>query len=226
MRKPKERPAGGPRVVAVLGQKGGSGKTTLAMHLAGTWGRAGKRVLVVDADPQGTATRWSASAPEDAEPFPATVVSLAAAGARLHTNVAKLAPAYDLVVIDTPPAVDQPQPRAALGIADLALVPVVPSPPDLWAAVGVRDLIRAMEGPELQARLVLSMVQAGTTLARETEDALTDFGIPLLEASLGLRQAYRQAAVYGTTVHGMKDAKAADEVEALAREVLGLLGTR
>ena len=74
------------KVVAVVNQKGGSGKTTLTMQLAGTLARRGVKVLVVDADTQGTATRWSSSAPDDT-PFPAAVIGLSAAGNKVHRVV-------------------------------------------------------------------------------------------------------------------------------------------
>jgi chromosome partitioning protein len=88
------------QIVAVVNQKGGSGKTTLAMQLAGTLGKRDERVLVVDADPQGTATRWAASA-SDGTPFPAAVVGLSAAGGRIHREVAKFIGDYALSVPKT-----------------------------------------------------------------------------------------------------------------------------
>src|SRR5918992_1151210 len=113
------------KILAVVNQKGGVGKTTLSMQLAGTLAARNQRVLVVDADPQGTASRWASSAPDD-EPFSATVVSLAAAGNKLHREVVKLARDYDYIIVDCPPAVDSINSRSALLIADLALVPVIP----------------------------------------------------------------------------------------------------
>ena len=71
------------KIIAAVNQKGGSGKTTLSMQLAGALARRGHEVLIVDADPQGTATRWAASA-EDEKPFPATVAGLAAAAGKVH----------------------------------------------------------------------------------------------------------------------------------------------
>lgn len=212
-------------LVVVANQKGGCGKSNTAMQLAGTWGRAGLKVLVADADPQGTATRWAASAPDDA-PFPAAVAGVAAAGGKVHRELGKFLPDYDVVLVDCPPAVDSPVPQSALMVADVVLIPVIPSPPDLWAAVGIRDLVVRMRDVNdgMQARLVVNMAQPGTTLVREAMDALKDFGIPLAATTLGLRQAYRQSAVYGTTVHTMKDGKAVEEVEALAAEVMTLAG--
>src|ERR1051326_241416 len=128
------------RIIAVTNQKGGSGKTTLSMQLAGTLARRGRKVMVVDADPQGTATRWAASA-EDDKPFPASVVGLSAASAKVHREVKKFVDDYRYIIIDCPPAADSPVPQSALLVADLALVPVIPSPLDMWAAVGIREVI-------------------------------------------------------------------------------------
>jgi chromosome partitioning protein len=145
------------KVVAVVNQKGGSGKTTLTMQLAGTLAQRGVKVLVVDADSQGTATRWSSSAPDDT-PFPAAVVGLSAAGNKVHREVAKFTDDFALIMIDCPPAIESPVPQSALLIADLALVPIIPSPPDLWAAVGIRQLIETLKtiNEGLQARLVIN----------------------------------------------------------------------
>ena len=108
------------RVIAVVNQKGGAGKTTLSMQLAGSIARRGMKVLVVDADPQGTATRWASSAPDD-NPFPAAVIGLSAAGDKVHREVAKFKDDYDISIIDCPPAVDSPTPQSAF-----------PSRPMVW----------------------------------------------------------------------------------------------
>ena len=212
------------KIVTFCNQKGGCGKTSLSMQVAGGFARRGYRTLVVDADPQGTATRWSSSAP-DATPFPATVAGLSAAGGKVHREVQKFINDYDVIVVDCPPAVDSPVPQSALMVSDLAFVPVIPSPTDLWAAVGIRDLIQRTQDVNegLQARLVPNMVQPNTTLAKEALDLLADFGIPIARGSFSLRTAYRQAAVYGSTVHSLKDQKAIDEVEELVSEALELL---
>ena len=114
------------RIIALVNQKGGPGKTTLAMHLAGELARRGARVMVADADPQATATRWAAAAPEDL-PFPAAVAGLAATDGRIHREFIDV---FDFVVVDCPPSADSPVSQSALLVADLALVPVIPSPPD------------------------------------------------------------------------------------------------
>lgn len=213
------------KIIAVVNQKGGPGKTTLTMQLAGTLARRGSKVLVVDADQQGSATRWAASADDEA-PFPASVVGLSAAGAKVHREVKKLVNDYDLILIDCPPAADSPVPQSACLIADLALVPVIPSPLDMWAAVGIRKVIEAAGevNPDLRARLVLNQCQPNTNLTKEVLEILPEFGIGTCDTHLGHRQAYRQSAVFGQVVQylGNRAGAAIEEIEALASEVLTL----
>ncbi|MDQ3713883.1 MAG: AAA family ATPase [Acidobacteriota bacterium] len=214
------------KIIAVCNQKGGSGKTTLSMQLAGTIARRKNKVLVVDADPQGTATRWAASA-DDENPFPASVVGLSAASEKVHREVKKFVGDYDFIVIDCPPAADSPVPQSALLIADLALVPIIPSPLDLWASVGIRQVIENVSdiNENLTARLVVNQCQPKTNLAKEALEVLPEFGIPVCKNYLRQRTAYRQSAVFGQTVQdfGSKAKDAIQEIEALTREVLSIL---
>lgn len=214
------------KVITVCNQKGGSGKTTVSMQLAGSLAHRGYKVLVVDADPQGTATRWAASA-EDDTPFPASVVGLSAASTKVHREVKKFVGDYEFILIDCPPAADSPVPQSALLIADLALVPVIPSPLDLWASVGIRKVIEGVMGinETLIARLVVNQCQPNTNLAKEVMEVLPEFGIELSRIQLRQRTVYRQSAVFGQTVHnfGRDAAPAISEVNALTDEVLELL---
>lgn len=214
------------KIITVCNQKGGSGKTTLSMQLAGSLARRGFKVLVVDADPQGTATRWAASADDD-KPFPASVVGLSAASTKVHREVKKFVGDYQFIIIDCPPAADSPVPQSALLVADLALVPVIPSPLDLWAAVGIKTVIQNASdlNEDLQSKLVVNQCQPNTSLAKEALDILPEFGIGLCNTYLGQRQVYRQSAVFGQTVHdlGTRAEPAIEEVEALTTEVLALL---
>ena len=215
-----------PKIVAIVNQKGGPGKTTLAMHLAGTLGRRKRSVLVVDADPQGTATRWAASAPDDA-PFPAVIASLADAGPRLHREIARYLPNYEFVIIDCPPSADSPVAQSALLVADLALVPLVPSPPDLWAGVAIRAVIEratAVNGI-LKARLLINQRKPHTRLAAQTVKLLPQYGIELCKAQIGDREAFRHAAAFGQTVHHLGPAAQAaiDEIDLFTDEVLSII---
>jgi chromosome partitioning protein len=216
------------KIIAVVNQKGGSGKTTLSMQLAGALARRGNKVLVVDADPQGTATRWAATADDD-KPFPASVVGLSAASTKVHREVGKFVDDYQYIIIDCPPAADSPVPQSALLIADLALVPVIPSPLDMWAAVGIRQVIENVGdvNEDLKSRLVLNQCQPKTSLAKEALEVLPEFGIGLCKTYMHHRQVYRQSAVFGQTVHdfGSRAAPAIEEIEALTDEILKVIGS-
>ncbi len=217
------------KIIAVCNQKGGSGKTTLSMQLAGTLARRKNKVLVVDADPQGTATRWAASA-DDENPFPVSVIGLSAANEKVHREVKKFVGDYDFIVIDCPPAADSPVPQSALLIADLALVPIIPSPLDLWASVGIRQVIENVSdiNETLKAHLVVNQCQPKTNLAKDTLEVLPEFGIPVCKNYLRQRTAYRQSAVFGQTVQdfGSKAKDAIQEIEALTKEILSILNNK
>jgi chromosome partitioning protein len=217
------------KIIAVVNQKGGAGKTTVAMQLAGTLGRRGYKVLVVDADPQATSSRWAASA-DDSKPFPATVVGLSAAQGKLHREVKKLMADYDYIVIDGPPAADSPIAQSALMIADLALVPVIPSPLDIWASVGIRKAIEdaAEINENLKSRLVVNQCQPNTSLTKDILDLLPEFGITMAQSQFHQRTVYRQSAVFGQTVQdfGAKALLAISEVEMLCDEVLDMLNRK
>ena len=214
------------KILAVVNQKGGSGKTTISMHLAGALARRRSKVLVVDADPQGTATRWAAGA-TDEKTFPASVIGLSAASAKVHREVKKFVDDYDYIIIDCPPAADSPVPQSALLIADLALVPLIPSPLDMWAAVGIRQVIENVSelNESLIARLIINQCQPQTTLAQEILEILPEFGIQLTQSQIRHRQVYRHSAVFGQTVHdlGSKAKPAISEVEMLTDEILKVL---
>ena len=213
------------KIIAVTNQKGGPGKTTVTMNLAGTLSLGGSSVLIADTDPQGSALRWSASAEEE-KPFPAVVSGLAQAGAKTHRELQKVFNQYDYIIVDCPPAIESPVPQSVLLVADLALLPVIPSPVDLWAAQGIVQLIEQVQGlnENLKARVLINQAE-NTNLSGEVISILSEFGVPVLDSQLRRLTAYREAALYGSTVHdlGSKAKQAADEVTALTKEVLRVL---
>ncbi|MDD4881135.1 MAG: ParA family protein [Gallionellaceae bacterium] len=211
------------RVIAVVNQKGGAGKSTLAMLLAGSLADQGRRVLVADADTQNTSLRWASAG----EGFPAEVEDVSGED-KLHKHLKKRLDNYDYIVIDTPPAATAPVTASALRIAHLALVPVIPSPPDMWASLRIREAIQAARedrNPDLLAYIVVNQAQLNTILAREVLALLPEFGIPMLAAQLKSRTAYRQCAALGAGIAalGSRAAMASLEVDALRREVEFLL---
>jgi len=206
-------------IVAFLNQKGGVGKTTLALHLAGEWARRGKRVTVIDADPQGSALDWSEQRAREGLERPFGVIGLARD--TLHREAPELARSCDHVVIDGPPRIAGLM-RSALLAADLVLIPAQPSPFDGWASAEMLKLIAEARifRPELAARFVLNRCSARTILARDTAEALARHDPPMLAATIGQRIAFADAARTGRLVADIDDdSSAVREIVALAAEV-------
>lgn len=215
------------KIITVFNQKGGCGKTTLCMQLAGAFAYSGFRTLVIDMDPQGTALRWASAAPDE-QPFAATVISLSAMGGKMHREVKNHVETFDVILIDCPPAMDSAAPTSAMLVSDLALIPVVPAPADIWAAESAVQLAAsaAQINDALQTYIVPNMVQQQTGLARDMLEALRNMdNLKVLKSSLGLRTTFRDCQLYGSSVHKVSRSSAAcSEVEAMKKEVLELLG--
>ena len=207
-------------VTAVINQKGGAGKTTLAMNLAAGLARRGK-TLVLDLDPQGSSKQWASMGQT---PFPATVEQIAGDwNARtLHQNYQ----AYQHMVLDCPPSLDSHASLQALRACDVALIPVLPSPIDLWASLKLPQEIEEARkvNPNIKAYLVLNQLEPNSALSAAMHDALLEFGIPVLNAVIRRRAAYRSAALEGTSVFqlGGHGTQAVEEIEAIIREVIGI----
>lgn len=206
-------------IVALLNQKGGVGKTTLALHLAGEWAGKGKRVTLIDADPQGSALDWSEQRAREGLPRLFGVVGLARD--TLHREAPELARGVDHVVIDGPPRVAGLM-RSALLAADLILIPVQPSPFDGWASAEMLRLVEEARvyRPQLAVRFLLNRCAARTVIARETAETLAEHDPPVLSTTIGQRVTFADTARSGRLVsendHGDR---AAREIAALTNEI-------
>ncbi|WP_312938416.1 ParA family partition ATPase [Stutzerimonas nitrititolerans] len=202
-------------VIAVLNQKGGSGKTTIATHLARALQLEGHDVLLVDSDPQGSARDWAAVREEQ----PLTVVGIDRPTIdRDLKNVAH----KDYVVIDgAPQAADLAV--SAIKAANCVLIPVQPSPYDIWATADLVELVKQrieLTDGKLKAAFVVSRAIKGTRIGTEVTDALTGYGLPVLDARITQRVSYPGTAAAGTTV--LDDEPGGDgaaEVRALLAEI-------
>lgn len=215
------------KIIIVANQKGGAGKTTISMQLAGGLTNQNKRVLVIDGDPQGTALRWSTSS-SDEKPFPANVISLSVAGDKIHREIKNFVKDYDFIIVDCPPAAESGIAQSSLLVGDLCLIPILPSPPDIWATVAIKDAIQRAKviNEDLKEVLVVNQFQTQTSLGQEVLNILENFGIPLLKTHIGLRTVYKECAAFGQSVFSMgtKAKTAQKEIINMTNEIIGILG--
>lgn len=211
-----------PWIVALVGQKGGAGKTTLAISVSVEAMERGREVLFLDADPQGSGRAWADVAAALGTRIP--TVAAMALGAQSHTQVPHMASAYDLTVIDCPPRHGDVQ-RAAMMVADLIVLPCGPSGLDLFALRESLELVKAAERarPGLRAVICITRKQPKTTLGREVRGQLEESGLPVLASELTFRVTYQEAppAGMGPTTFAPRS-PAAREVRALVDELEGM----
>jgi len=206
-------------IITLQNQKGGVGKTTLSLHLAHYFTTTGARVLVVDADPQGSARDWLQARDT---PAPFTLVGLDRP--TVHRDIENLLRDYDVVVIDAPPRVTDIA-RSAILAADLVIIPVQPSPLDVWAAQDtvrlVNDAIVYKEA--LRSVFAINREIVNTAIGRDVSSALGETQVPVLSSHIAQRVAFAESLANGQTVFETKtDAKAVAEIRALGAEILAL----
>lgn len=208
------------RVIAVLNQKGGAGKTTIATHLARALQLGGADVLLVDSDPQGSARDWAAV--REDQPVPVVGIDRPT----IERDLRSVASGKDFVVIDgAPQAADLAV--SAIKAAHFILIPVQPSPYDIWATADLVDLVKQrieVTDGKLQAAFVVSRAIKGTKIGAEVAEALSGYGLPVLNSRITQRVSYPGTAASGTTVSDAEpNGEAAREVIELANEIKRML---
>lgn len=207
-------------IIGVLNQKGGVGKTTISVNLAASLARNGARVLLIDADPQGSALDWAAA--RNGDPL-FSVVGFPRPS--IHKEIGQIGQGYDHIVIDGPPRVTDLA-RSAIMASDIVLIPVQPSPYDIWAADEVVKLIDEAKvyKENLKSVFVVNRKITNTAIGRDVGEALAAYPILVLTATVTQRVVFAEAATQGKSVYEIDaGGAAAREIEAVKDELMGFL---
>lgn len=209
-------------IITFASLKGGTGKTVLSLHLAHAIALAKRRVVLVDADPQSSASNWAA-AREDTPPF--VVVGMVRDS--LHRDLPALAKDFDHCVIDTPPRVSSLA-RSAILAADLVLCPVQPSSFDVWAVGETIELVQEAQQfkPDIKAAFIINRKIGRTAIGREVEQALKDYPLPTLKTAIGQRVAFAESSAGYTVMELSSSSAASTEIKALSKDILKLMGAK
>ncbi|MAY39052.1 MULTISPECIES: ParA family partition ATPase [Spongiibacter] len=207
-------------IIALLNQKGGVGKTTLATHIAGELALRGQQVILLDADPQGSALDWIQRRSQQG--LPRLFSALGLARETLHQEAPELARRCDHIVIDGPPRIAAIA-RSALMAAQQVLIPVQPSPYDLWASGEMIALVREAQvfRPNLAAAFVINRRVVRTVIGREARGTLDDQAFPALASEVCQRIVFADSVAAGRLAReSAPDGAAAHEIRKLTDELL------
>ncbi len=204
------------KIITIAQQKGGAGKTTVAIHLAVAWSQRGKRVAVVDIDPQGSMKHWHKIREQRfGEDYTGLTFS-SVSGWRVGSEVARLKRSHDIILIDSPPHTET-EAKTAIRNADIIIIPVQPSPADLWATKATVDIAKSENIP---VRIVLNRVSSNSKMAETIAKELSH----LAKTTLGNRVLFASSIMEGRSATEVSPGSpAALEVKSLAEEISKIL---
>jgi len=212
-------------IILIGGEKGGTGKTTIATNLAAMRALADRDVLLIDTDPQGSANYWAQS--RDDENVTPRVACIQKFGKGLPKEVQDLAHRYQDIIIDAGGR-DSVELRSSLVVVEKAFIPIQPSQFDIWTLNQMDELVETAKAfnPDVEANVIISRASTNPSVheSDETGKLLDDFSnLGLANVAIRDRIAYRKAAKDGLAVIELKpkDPKAIKEMEALYKEVFG-----
>lgn len=203
------------KIIALLNEKGGTGKSTIATNLASALHLRGRRVVLVDADPQGTSRDWRSASPEGIDLPPVVALDRP----EMLQSLASIQ--ADLVVIDTPAKAEK-MTAAVVRIAQTALVVIQPSGADIWASAAAVKLIQQKidVGGQIDAGFLVNRVSGVSKLSKEVlTGEWNDYGVYMLEHSIGNRVVFAQALTDGLSVYNLADAHSKQEMNQLIEEL-------
>ena len=204
-------------IISFQNQKGGVGKTTLSINVAAALALTGLRVLIVDSDPQGSVRDW-ASVREDTPPFHVIGMDRPT----IHRDLPEMTANYDHIIIDAPPRVSELA-RSAILASDCVVIPVQPSPYDVWAAKEIVAIINeaTVFKENIKSVFVINRKITNTAIGREVKDALQVYNLPVLDAQVCQRVLFAESAATGKTIFEVDPlSQAAMEIQTLTNEIL------
>lgn len=204
------------KVLSLLNEKGGAGKSTVAINLACALHRAGRRVVLIDADPQGTSRDWREASPEGADLPPVVVLD------RPELLLSSLKTiAADIAIIDTPAKAEKMSANV-VRISDVAIIPVQPSAADIWASAAAVKLIQSKRdvGGTIECAFLATRVTGSTNLSKEImKGDWNEYGIDMLDQSISNRVSYAQSLSDGVSVFETRDGQAKAEIDLIILEL-------
>lgn len=201
-------------VITVAQQKGGSGKSTLAAHLAVSFAQQGYSTMLFDTDPQGTITHWHAQRKSN------DIGLIATSGWRLTRDLSMAREANDIIIIDTPPHAEMDI-KVSVRAADMVIVPIQPSPADVWA---VKETFNTISSESRQSMVVLNRVVQRANITIETKQKLKQLDIPVAEQEIGNRVLFAASMESGLTVLDGFANPSQTEITNLVRDIAAKIG--